>query len=67
MATKTFLKNVTLHSRRECQNFIKALEMSDNTPDRRADDKNHNIAKDMTKEQIRKIFAPDSITTEAPK
>ena len=32
MATKSFLKNYNLCSKRECQDFIRALERSDEAP-----------------------------------
>lgn len=59
MATKSFLKNVTLRSRKDCQNFIRALERSESMP-RKKMPGNPIIAHDMTAEQIRKIFVKNS-------
>ena len=56
MATKSFLKNVNLHGRRECQSFIRALERSDQTPRRETPADRAVSASDMDKETIRKVF-----------
>ena len=55
MATKSFLKNVTLRSKSDCQSFIRALERSESMPRGKKQDA-HIMAQDMTAEQIRKIF-----------
>lgn len=54
MATKSFLKNVNLRSRSQCESFIKALERSQARKPQRIDMTNR--TKDMNKDQIRKIF-----------
>lgn len=54
MATKSFLKDVSLRDKRQCQAFIRALEKSQSK-----EPKEVNIStrsRDLTKEQIRKIF-----------
>ena len=56
MATKSFLKNYNLHSKRECQAFIRALERSDEAPKKPVKDGQQIFARDMDKETIRKIF-----------
>lgn len=60
MATKSFLKNVNLHGRRECQDFIRALERSDEMPGRVAPTDEGLKAHEMSKDVIRKMFAEDT-------
>ena len=57
MATKSFLKNVSLHNAKECQSFIKALEKSE----RQAQEKKEisTPVHEMTREQIRKVFGTE--------
>lgn len=54
MATKSFLKNVSLRDAKQCQSFIKALEHSKAKETKQADVSIP--ARDLTKEQIGKIF-----------
>lgn len=54
MATKSFLKNVSLRDAKQCQSFIKALEHSKVKETKQADVSIP--ARDLTKEQIGKIF-----------
>lgn len=54
MATKSFLKNVNLRSRSQCESFIKAVERSQERKPQKIDMANR--TKDMNKDQIRKIF-----------
>lgn len=54
MATKSFLKNVNLRGQRQCQEFIKALEKSQSRKTQPMDKAVR--ARDMSKDQIRKIF-----------
>lgn len=54
MATKSFLKNVSLRDAKQCQSFIKALEYSKAKERKQADVSIP--ARDLTKEQIGKIF-----------
>ena len=59
MATKSFLKNVRLHGRKESQAFSRALERSEEALTVQADPSTPR-AKDMDKEAIRKIFGGKS-------
>lgn len=54
MATKSFLKNVSLRGTKQCRGFIRALEKSEKQtkPDTASTVPVH----DMTREQIRKVF-----------
>lgn len=54
MATKSFLKNVSLHGTKECQNFIRALEKSERQTKERKE--MSTPVHEMTREQIRKVF-----------
>lgn len=54
MATKSFLKNVNLRDAKQCQSFIKALEKSESKEPKKVEVSTR--ARDLTKEQIRKIF-----------
>ena len=56
MATKSFLKNYNLRSKRECQAFICALERSNEAPKKPVKDGQQVVAHDMDKETIRRIF-----------
>lgn len=56
MATKSFIKNVTLRGKRECQSFIRALERSDDSPTRSYPIDEQVSVHDMDKEAIRKLF-----------
>lgn len=60
MATKSFLKNVNLHGRRECQDFIRALERSDETPGRAMTKDSELKAHDMSKDVIRRVFVEET-------
>ncbi len=54
MATKSFLKDVTLRDAKQCQSFIRALEKSQA---KRPKPPEASIpARDLTKEQIGKLF-----------
>lgn len=58
MATKSFLKNVSLRSTKQCQNFIRALEKSDNqTKEQTVSSK---PVHEMTREQIRRVFGSEN-------
>ncbi len=59
MATKSFLKNITIRNRRDCLNFVKALERSADAPKPSYDSKPRVKAKDMSKEQIAIIFGKE--------
>lgn len=56
MATKSFLKNVNLRTKRESQAFIRALERSDEAQKNAQADKPQVVARDMDKATIRRIF-----------
>ena len=56
MATKSFLKNYNLCSKRECQDFIRALERSDEALQKSQQDERQIVARDMDRETIRRIF-----------
>ena len=59
MATKSFLKTVNLQGRRQCQDFIRAVERSQQhsaEKSQHAADSEPIKARDLTPEQIRKIF-----------
>lgn len=56
MATKSFLKNVKLRNKRDCQDFIRALENSIDAQKEVTEDRPQIIARDMDKATIRKIF-----------
>ena len=56
MATKSFLKNVSLRGKKECQNFIRALERSDESHKQTYPIDEQATARDMDKETIRKMF-----------
>lgn len=58
MATKSFLKNVNLRDPKQCKSFISALEKSQAYEPKKID--THSRARDLTKDQIRKIFGGDS-------
>lgn len=57
MATKSFLKNISLRDEKQCKAFIRALENSENQP---ATDKHSKHSKrpvhTMSSTQIQKIF-----------
>lgn len=58
VATKSFLKNVSLRSAKQCQSFIRALEKSDQHKK-----ENHSSGKpahDMTRDEIRKVFGSEN-------
>ncbi len=58
MATKSFLKNVSLRSTKQCQEFIRALEKSDSqTKKQTAASK---PVHEMTRDQIRKVFGSEN-------
>ncbi len=59
MATKSFVKNVNLRSRPECQAFIRALEHSEDAPRRPQKQENETKAREMDKETIRKMFVKE--------
>lgn len=61
MATKSFLKNVTLHGRKECQSFVRALERSDNPQQRSYPIDDQVQVHDMDRETIRKMFTVEEI------
>lgn len=54
MATKSFLKDVQLRDKKQCQAFIKALEKSQSYSPKTTT--TTFVAKDMQKDQIRKVF-----------
>lgn len=54
MATKSFLKNVSLRDEKQCKAFIRALEHSENQP--AANDHAKPPVRTMTSAQIQKIF-----------
>lgn len=54
MATKSFLKDVNLRDKRQCQAFIRALEKSQAKEVKQIDIASR--SRDLTKEQIQKIF-----------
>lgn len=59
MATKSFLKTVNLRGKRQCQDFIRAVERSQQAQaeqPRFTTDSRPAKARDLTPEQIRKIF-----------
>lgn len=59
MATKSFLKTVNLQGRRQCQDFIRAVERSQQHSTeklRHTTDSEPIKARDLAPEQIRKIF-----------
>ena len=59
MATKSFLKTVNLHGRKQCQDFIRAVEQSQHARVEQTScitDLRFVKARDLTPEQIRKIF-----------
>ena len=58
MATKSFLKNVSLRSTKQCQSFIRALEQSDQQ--KKEDSVSNKPVHEMTREQIRKIFGAEN-------
>ena len=58
MATKSFLKNVSLRSTKQCQSFIRALEKSDQQS--KEDTASCKPAHDMTRDQIRKVFQSEN-------
>ena len=62
MATKSFLKNVNLHGRRECQDFIRALERSDETPAPAMPTEESIKVHNMSKDVIRKVFSENAST-----
>ena len=59
MATKSFLKPVTLRGRKEAQAFIKAVERSQTaaSPTKRAVTEK---ARDLSAEEIKKVFSSPS-------
>ena len=62
MATKSFLKNVNLHGRRECQDFIRALERSDETSAPVMPTDESSKAHNMNKDVIRRVFSENALT-----
>lgn len=54
MATKSFLKDVSLRDKKQCQAFIKALEKSQSKEVKEIDIASR--SRDLTKDQIQKIF-----------
>ncbi len=58
MATKSFLKNVSLRSTKQCQSFIRALEKSDQQ--RKEETASNKPVHEMTREQIRRVFGSDN-------
>lgn len=58
VATKSFLKNVSLRDTKQCQNFIRALEKSDQQ--RKDETVLNKPVHEMTREQIRKIFGAEN-------
>ena len=58
MATKSFLKNVSLRTEKQCQAFVKALERSENQP-KKANETSRPVH-EMTRDQIRKVFGSDN-------
>ena len=58
MATKSFLKSVNLHGKRDCQNFIRALEKSE-SPVHSKVEHNHVQVRNMDRENIRKMFGAE--------
>lgn len=54
VATKSFLKSVNLHGKKQCEGFIKALESSQSAP--RKNVVYSKTVSDMSREQIQKIF-----------
>ena len=54
MATKSFLKNVHLHGRKQMENFIKALESSKESQPKQVIMSRQ--VKDMTPDEMRKYF-----------
>jgi hypothetical protein len=59
MATKSFVKNVNLHGKKECQAFIRALERSDSVSDHSYPIDEQVPAKDMSKDVIQKMFCAE--------
>lgn len=63
MATKSFLKPVTLRGKKEAQAFIKAVERSQTaTLSNKAN--TTDIARDLNREEIKKIFCSNQSTGE---
>ena len=56
MATKSVLKTVRLHGRRECVKFIRALEKSEEALIERKTESERIRARDLDKDAIRKVF-----------
>ena len=55
MATKSFLKNITIKNKRECNNLVKALENAANKHQPKITfSKSYSVA---TREDVRKMFA----------
>lgn len=54
MATKSFLKTVSLRGEKQCKDFIRALEKSKSTQEKEVI--LSRPASDMSREEIRKIF-----------
>ena len=55
MATKSFLKSVSLRDPRQCKDFIRALEKSEQMFQNESDNRKTGI-REMTAEQIEKEF-----------
>lgn len=60
MATKSFLKNVHLHGRKQMENFIKALESSKESHPKQVIMSRQ--VKDMTPDEMRKIFSKEMVS-----
>lgn len=58
MATKSFMKTVNLSGRRQCQEFIRAVERSQQSVAvrTRQPETEQTRARDLTQDQIRRIF-----------
>ncbi len=61
MATKSFLKNVSLRGEKQCKDFILALEKSRSTKEKEVI--LSRPASDMTREEIRHIFKTETQET----
>lgn len=56
MATKSFLKNVSLRDPKQCKQFIRALEQSETSAKQLASKKATINIREMDSETIRKVF-----------
>ena len=60
MATRSFLKAVTLCDEKETKAFIRAVERSREIVDTRSEHYERQIARDMDKETIKSMFCKDT-------